>query len=155
MVTLEHGLQRDEELGERIHQALLDLQPINLLALPSVRVAVDGGHVRLSGNVATASQAAAIGRAVLGMPGIRTVANQLFDDGGLTLDAWSALSRTPELRGIDRRIRVVFGTVYLDWPARDATLEDAAGRALDGLPGVVQVVHGQWPEDEYRRKPAA
>ena len=155
MVALEQGVQRDEELAERVHQALLDVQPLNLLALPTVHVAVRNGHVTLSGNVATASQAASIGRAVRELPDVRTVANELFDDGALTLDAWSALATVAELRGIDRRLRVVFGTIYLDWPARAAALEEAADRALAGLPGVHQVVHGAWPEDEYRHGAAA
>ncbi|HLG69941.1 MAG TPA: BON domain-containing protein [Chloroflexota bacterium] len=155
MVTLEHGLRRDEELAQRIYQALLDLQPINVLALPNVRAAVEDGQVTLSGNVATASQAAAIRRAVRALPGVRAVASKLFDDGNLHLDVWEALAGAPELRGVDRRLRVVFGIVYVDWAVRSAELEETADRALGALPGVRHVVHGDWPEDEYRRGHAA
>jgi len=146
MVTLEHGLRHDEHLAQRIHDALLDMQPLNLLALPTVRVSIDDGHVRLSGNVATASQAVSMAAAVRDLAGVKSVANALVDDGSLTLDAWLALNALPELRGKDRRLRLVFGTAYIDWAVRCPELERAADEALAGLAGIRQVVHGQWRE---------
>jgi hypothetical protein len=142
---------RDDNLTRRLELALIDIQPLNPLALPKVCATADGGHVTLYGNVATASQAASIARAVSALPGIRTLCNELVDDGNLTLDVWFALTRVPELCGADRRLRVVFGTVYVDWAVRSPSLEALTDRVLDGLPGVRQVVHGEWPDEEYRR----
>lgn len=155
MVNLERELRPDEALAERVQRALIDLQPINPMALPKVEAAAIDGHVRLSGNVATASQAALIRAAVWNLPGVRTLTDELFDDGNLTLAAWSALADVPELQGIDRRLRLVLGTAYLDWPARVPALERAAGHALRRVPGIRAVVHGCWPAEDYRRETAA
>jgi hypothetical protein len=151
MVTLEHGLLKDEALAERVHAALMDLQPPLHLALPMLRVSLKDEQVTVSGNVATASQKEAVGRRLARLSGVRRVVNNIVDDGNLTLDVWSALAGIQQLRGVDRRLKLVLGTVHLEWVVRDPEREAVVDRVLAGIPGVRGIVHGTWPPEECRR----
>lgn len=146
MMTVSERPAVDEILASHVSGALLDLQSLPLLALPRIDVAVQNGHVKLEGNVATASLARALRDRARQIPGVTDVTNRIVDDGSLTVAVWSALVHEPLMRGADRRIRIVLGTVYIDWAGRNQERELRAETLIRRVPGVQGVIHCDWTE---------
>jgi osmotically-inducible protein OsmY len=142
---------RQLEMDSRLQSAVLDvLAADGCLASAEMGVAVRDGVVSLTGEVDSLVKRTRAARAVEGVPGVRSLANdvtvrltqdQRRTDNDIARDAISALVADDEVPDKTIKPRVQDGWIWLVGEADDERQRLAAGRAIEEIAGVKGVTN--------------
>lgn len=139
------------EMDSRLQSAVLDaIAADGCVAAAEIGVGVRDGVVSLTGEVDSLVKRTRSERAAEGVPGVRSVANDITvrlspgerrTDGDIALDALNALVADEEVPDKTIKPRVQDGWIWLVGEADDEGQRSAAVRAVETIPGVKGVTN--------------
>jgi osmotically-inducible protein OsmY len=132
-----NGVVKDATLFQRVHQALAQVDALQLSGLP-ILVQVDNGTVTLQGAVGSLTTKAKTLHAVHSVAGVERVRDKLLTDVDLQTRISDAMAASPDTgRALQAvQVRVHNGTVLLVGQVLDDKVRNAAGNIALRTPGV-------------------
>jgi osmotically-inducible protein OsmY len=139
----------DEAIAHDVREALWRSDPIRGLGLDTVHIAVHGGVVYLSGNIASRSHRMVAHRLAQSVRGVLEVRDTMVTDDDLVAEVGRALAQDPRTHDARVELLAYLGTIQLSGTVRDSSQRDAVEEVVLSVPGVRAVI--DWlaaPDDQ-------